>query len=67
MIDEVAARAGTAKTSLGGLAFLLYNARVLVSSLAIGVDRSEGPFRGFLPRKTTPRDLFQSTVIAKLL
>jgi hypothetical protein len=38
-----------------------------VSSFAIGVDRSEKPFRGFLPRKTTPRDLYQATVIAKLL
>jgi hypothetical protein len=31
------------------------------SSFAIGVDRSDGP------RKTTPRDLLQATVIAKLL
>jgi hypothetical protein len=37
------------------------------SPFAIGVDRSDGPFRGFLSRKTTPSDLFQSTVIAKLL
>ena len=37
----------------------------LQSSFAIGVERSEGPFRGFLPRKTTPRDLYQATVIAK--
>jgi hypothetical protein len=28
---------------------------------------SEGPFRGFLPRKTTPRDLYEATVIAKPL
>jgi hypothetical protein len=35
------------------------------SGFAIGVDRSQGPFRGFLPRKTTPRDLYQATVIAK--
>jgi hypothetical protein len=31
------------------------------------VDRSDGPFRGFSPGKTTPRDLCQTTVIAKLL
>jgi len=37
------------------------------SSFAITVDRSDRPFRGFLPRKTTPRDLLQATVIAKLL
>ena len=37
------------------------------SSFAIGVDRSWRPFRGFLPRKTTPRDLYQATVIVKLL
>src|SRR5271168_2327689 len=30
------------------------------------VHESDRPFRGFLPRKTTPRDLYQSTVIAKL-
>jgi hypothetical protein len=29
--------------------------------------RDDRPFRGFLPRKTTPRDLYQATVIAKLL
>ncbi len=28
---------------------------------------SQGPLRGFLPRKTTPRDLYQATVIAKPL
>ena len=27
------------------------------SGFAIGVDRSRVAFRGFLPRKTTPRDL----------
>jgi hypothetical protein len=37
------------------------------SSFAIGVDRSDRPFRGFPPRKTTPRDLYQAPVIAKLL
>jgi hypothetical protein len=31
----------------------------------MAVDQSDRPFRGFLPRKTTPRDLYQSTVIAK--
>ena len=31
------------------------------SGLPIGVDRSPGPFRGFLPGKTTPRDLYQAT------
>jgi hypothetical protein len=29
--------------------------------------RSDRPFRGFLPRKTTPRDLYRTTVIAKVL
>jgi hypothetical protein len=29
------------------------------------IRESQGPFRGFLPRKTTPRDLYQATVIAK--
>jgi hypothetical protein len=38
-----------------------------LSGLAIGVDRNHGPFRGFLPRKTTPHDLYQATVIAKPL
>jgi hypothetical protein len=37
------------------------------SRFAMGVDRRGRPFRGFLPRKTTPRDLYQATVIAKLL
>src|ERR1700723_1712613 len=37
------------------------------SGLVIGADRSQAPFRGFLPRKTTPRDLYQATVIAKPL
>jgi hypothetical protein len=37
------------------------------SSFAVGVDRSDRPFRGFLTRKTTPRDLRQAIVIAKLL
>jgi hypothetical protein len=32
---------------------------------AIDSDRSDRPFRGFLLRKTTPRDLYQATVIAK--
>jgi hypothetical protein len=36
-------------------------------SFANGGDRSNRPFRGFLPRKTTPRDLCQATVFAKLL
>jgi hypothetical protein len=31
------------------------------------IRESERPFRGFLPRKTTPRDLYQATVIAKPL
>jgi hypothetical protein len=35
-------------------------------SFAIGVDRSYRPFRGFLSRKTTRRDLYQAIVIAKL-
>src|SRR6202453_4256817 len=37
------------------------------SSFAIGIDRSDRPFRGFLSKKTTPRDLYHATVIAKLL
>jgi hypothetical protein len=35
--------------------------------LAIGVDRSEGAFRGFRSRKTAPRELFGTAVIAKPL
>jgi hypothetical protein len=35
------------------------------SGFAIGVDRSQGGFRGFLPRKTTPRGLCETRVIAK--
>jgi hypothetical protein len=31
------------------------------------IRESDQPFRGFLPRKTTPRYLYQVTVIAKLL
>src|SRR5579859_6237865 len=34
---------------------------------AIGVDQSDKPFRGFLPRETTPRDPPQAAFIAKLL
>ena len=37
------------------------------SGFAIGLDRSYVAFRGFLPRKTTPRDLYGATVIAKPL
>jgi hypothetical protein len=37
------------------------------SRFGIGVDRSERAFRGFLPRKTTPRDFYGTTVIAKPL
>ena len=35
------------------------------NGFAIGVDRSQGPFRGFPPRKTTPRDLCEATVICE--
>jgi hypothetical protein len=38
---------------------------IRLGGFAIGVDRSQGPFRGFLPRKTTPRNLYEATVIAK--
>jgi hypothetical protein len=31
------------------------------------IRESDRPFRGFLPRKTTPRDLYHTVVIAKLL
>ena len=34
------------------------------SGFAIGVDRSHEAFRGFLPRKTTPRELYGAAVIA---
>jgi hypothetical protein len=37
------------------------------SGFAIGVDRSERLFVVFSQKKTTPRDLYQATVIAKLL
>jgi hypothetical protein len=41
---------------------------LLSTSAALkGNPGSDRPFRGFLPRKTTPRDLYQATVIAKLL
>jgi hypothetical protein len=40
---------------------------IRASGFAIGVDRSDVAFRGFLPRKTTPRDLYETTVIAKPL
>jgi 16S rRNA C1402 (ribose-2'-O) methylase RsmI len=40
---------------------------VLGQRSAAGNPGSERLFRGFLPRKTTPRDLYQATVIAKLL
>jgi hypothetical protein len=40
---------------------------ILYSSFAIGVDRSHVAFRGFPPRKTTPRDFYETTVIAKPL
>jgi hypothetical protein len=50
------------RASLGGIA-----SPDRQSSFAIGVDRSDRPFRGFSPGRTTPRDLCQTTVIAKLL
>jgi hypothetical protein len=31
------------------------------------IRESQEPFRGFLPRKTTPRDFYQANVIAKPL
>jgi hypothetical protein len=37
------------------------------SGFAIGVDRSEKASCGFLSGKTTPRELFGTTVIAKPL
>jgi hypothetical protein len=36
------------------------------SAAAAGNPGSDRPFQGFLPRKTTSRDLYQATVIAKL-
>jgi hypothetical protein len=39
----------------------------LVERSMAGNRESQEPFRGFLPRKTTPRDLYQATVIAKPL
>ena len=42
-------------------------ARRADSGFAMGVDGSHVAFRGFLPRKTTPRDLYGTTVIAKPL
>jgi hypothetical protein len=38
-----------------------------VSAALQEIRESRGPSRGFLPRKTTPRDLYQATVIAKRL
>ncbi len=38
-----------------------------VSAALQEIRESPGPFRGFLPRKTTPRDLYQAKVIAKPL
>jgi hypothetical protein len=38
-----------------------------IAVFANGLDRSDRPVRGFLPRKTTPRDLYKATVFAKLL
>jgi hypothetical protein len=38
-----------------------------VSAALQEIRESEVPFRGFLPRKTTPRNLYQATVIAKPL
>jgi hypothetical protein len=37
------------------------------SDFAIDAGRSRRTFRGFLPRKTTPRDPYEITVIAKPL
>jgi len=37
------------------------------SGFAMIADRSQGGFRGFLPRKTVPRDLYETRVIAKPL
>jgi hypothetical protein len=33
--------------------------------LTVGVDRSRRLFRGFLPKKTTPHDLYEATVTVK--
>ena len=41
--------------------------KTALSGIAIGVDRSHLAFRGFLPRKTTPREVYEATVIAKPL
>ena len=44
--------------------------RTSLPSLSVALQEireSQEPFRGFLPRKTTPRDLYQATVIAKPL
>jgi hypothetical protein len=41
----------------------LFSARAALQE----IRESDRLFRGFLPKKTTPRDLYQATVIAKLL
>jgi hypothetical protein len=37
-----------------------------VRSFAIGLNQIDRPLRGFLSRKTTPRDPYRARVIAKL-
>jgi hypothetical protein len=41
--------------------------KTAISGIAIGVDRSHLAFRGFLPRKTTPREVYEATVIRNRL
>jgi hypothetical protein len=43
---------------------MVMSGRALWQMASIEADRL---FRGFLPGKTTPRDLYQTTAIAKLL
>src|ERR1700733_10598597 len=44
----------------------LFFMEIFFMAYAVDVSRSRSSFCGFLPRKTTPRDLCQFTVIAKL-
>jgi hypothetical protein len=50
----------------GGIARAIYVTAVS-KQFRNDVDRSDRHLRGFLPRKTTPRDPYQATAIAKLL
>jgi hypothetical protein len=62
MADE-----GIDKRRLGSLDKYAEVKEFTFSGFTLGVDRSKRSLRGFLPRKTTPRDLGQAPSVVKPL